>query len=473
MRYSCPYDVVLEGVVAAQTDDVLRRLPPQNIEAEQSVLGAVLLENEAINQALEILTPDDFYRETHREIFRAMMDLSDHNQPVDAITLTDALRTKGVLEQVGGPAYIAELADTVPTAANVAHYARIVREKAVLRSLATIATDIASSAYEANANVDEFLDTAEHRIFEISERRIKPSFHTMPELTRESLRILERLYENRELVTGVPTGFKDLDVLTAGLQPSDLVVIAARPSMGKTALALNIAAYAAMDAEPRRGVAFFSLEMSKEQLVLRMLCSEARVDSAKARAGYLSERDFPKLAQAAARLSEANIFIDDSSDTTAITLKAKCRRLARDRSNNLGLVLVDYLQLMRSARPGESREKEIAEISRSLKALAKELKLPVIALSQLNRQVETRPDRRPLLADLRESGAIEQDADVIAFIYREEMYKKDSKEPGVAEIIVAKQRNGPTDTVKLTYLSQYTRFENYAAADSAYGDMEN
>jgi replicative DNA helicase len=465
--------VELEDVVAAQTDDVLRRVPPQNIEAEQSVLGAVLLENEAINQALEILTADDFYRETHREIFRAMMELSDHNQPVDAITLTDALRTKSVLEQIGGPAYIAELADAVPTAANVAHYARIVREKAVLRSLATIATDIASSAYEANANVDEFLDTAEHRIFEISERRIKPSFHTMPELTRESLRILERLYENRELVTGVPTGFKDLDTLTAGLQPSDLVVIAARPSMGKTALALNIAAYAAMDAEPRRGVAFFSLEMSKEQLVLRMLCSEARVDSAKARAGYLSERDFPKLAQAAARLSEANIFIDDSSDTTAITLKAKCRRLAKDKSNNLGLVLVDYLQLMRSARPGESREKEIAEISRSLKALAKELKLPVIALSQLNRQVETRPDRRPLLADLRESGAIEQDADVIAFIYREEMYKgKDSKEAGVAEIIVAKQRNGPTDTVKLTYLSQYTRFENYAPADSAYGDMD-
>jgi len=460
-------------VVAAQTDDVLRRVPPQNIEAEQSVLGAVLLENEAINQALEILTAEDFYRETHREIFRAMMELSDHNQPVDAITLTDALRTKSVLEQIGGPAYIAELADAVPTAANVAHYARIVREKAVLRSLATIATDIASSAYEANANVDEFLDTAEHRIFEISERRIKPSFHTMPELTRESLRILERLYENRELVTGVPTGFKDLDTLTAGLQPSDLVVIAARPSMGKTALALNIASYAAMDAEPRRGVAFFSLEMSKEQLVLRMLCSEARVDSAKARAGYLSERDFPKLAQAAARLSEANIFIDDSSDTTAITLKAKCRRLAKDKSNNLGLVMVDYLQLMRSARPGESREKEIAEISRSLKALAKELKVPVIALSQLNRQVETRPDRRPLLADLRESGAIEQDADVIAFIYREEMYKgKDSKEAGVAEIIVAKQRNGPTDTVKLTYLSQYTRFENYAPADSAYGDMD-
>lgn len=460
-------------VVAAQVDDVLRRVPPQNIEAEQSVLGAILLENEAINQALEILSHEDFYRESHREIFRAMVELSDRSQPVDAITLTDALRSKGALEQIGGPGYIAELADAVPTAANVAHYARIVREKAVLRSLATIATDIASSAYEASADVDEFLDEAEHRIFEISERRIKPSFHTMPELTRESLKLLERLYENRELVTGVPTGFKDLDVLTAGLQPSDLVVLAARPSMGKSALALNIAAYAAMEAEPKRGVAFFSLEMSKEQLVLRLLCSEARVDSAKARAGYLSERDFPKLAQAAARLSEAPIFIDDSSDTTAITLKAKCRRLARERSNNLGLVIVDYIQLMRSSRPGESREKEIAEISRSLKGLAKELKVPVIGLSQLNRQVETRPDRRPLLADLRESGAIEQDADVIAFIYREEMYKgKDSKEPGVAEIIVAKQRNGPTDTVKLTYVSQYTRFENYAPADSAYGDMD-
>jgi replicative DNA helicase len=463
----------VDAVAAVQTDDVLRRVPPQNIEAEQSVLGAILLENDAINQALEIMSADDFYRESHREIFRAMVELSDRVQPIDAITLTDALRSRGTLEQIGGPAYIAELADTVPTAANVAYYARIVREKAVLRSLATVATDIASSAYDAPARVDEFLDEAEHRIFEISEQRIKPSFHTMPDLTRESIRMLERMYENREVVTGVPTGFRDLDTVTAGLQPSDLIVLAARPSMGKTALALNIAAYAATEAVPRRGVAFFSLEMSKEQLVLRLLCSEARVDSAKARAGYLAERDFPKLAQAAARLSEAPIFVDDSSDTTPITLKAKCRRLARERAGNLGLVVVDYLQLMRASRPGESREKEIAEISRSLKALAKELKLPVVALSQLNRQVETRPDRRPLLADLRESGAIEQDADVIAFIYREEMYKgKDSKEPGVAEIIVAKQRNGPTDTVKLTYVSQYTRFENYAPADSVYGDME-
>jgi replicative DNA helicase len=276
------------------------------------------------------------------------------------------------------------------------------------------------------------------------------------------------------MITGVPSGFVDLDRITAGFQPSDLIIIAARPSMGKTALALNIAAYAAMDADPPMGVAFFSLEMSKEQLVLRMLCSEARVDSARARQGFLGERDFPKLAQAAARLSESNIYIDDSSDTTAITLKAKCRRLKRERAKNLGLIIVDYLQLMRSARPGESREKEIAEISRSLKALAKELKVPVIALSQLNRQVESRENRRPMLADLRESGALEQDADVIAFIYREEMYKgKESKEPGVAEVIVAKQRNGPTDTAKLTYISNYTRFENYTPETGVFEDTGN
>jgi replicative DNA helicase len=459
-------------VAAAASEDILRRVPPQNIEAEQSVLGAILLDNDAINQALEIVTAEDFYRESHREIFRAMVALIEHLQPVDAITLTDALRTRGVLEAIGGAAYIAELAAGVPTAANVAHYARIVREKAVLRGLASVATEIASGAYDSPTNVDEFLDESEHKIFEISERRIRQSFHSMNELTRESLKLIEQLYEKKELVTGVPTGFLDLDRLTAGLQPADLVIIAARPSMGKTALALNIAAYAAIEAEPRIGVAFFSLEMSKEQLVLRLLCSEGRVDSSKARAGFLGERDFPKLAQAAARLSEAPIFIDDSSDTSPIVLKAKCRRLMRERNSNLGLIIVDYLQLMRSARPGESREKEIAEISRSLKGLAKELRVPVIALSQLNRQVETRPDRRPLLADLRESGAIEQDADVIAFVYRDEMYHRDSKEPGVAEIIIAKQRNGPTGTAKLTYLNQYTRFENYAPEDQVFGDAE-
>jgi replicative DNA helicase len=458
--------------VAAAADDILRRVPPQNLEAEQSVLGAILLDNDAINQAIEILIADDFYREAHRELFRAMVALVERNQPVDAITLTEALRTRGALEAIGGPGYVAELAASVPTAANVAYYARIVREKAVLRSLASTATEIASGAYDAPADVDQYLDEAEHRVFEISERRIRQAFFSMQEVTKASIALLERRYERKELVTGVPTGFTDLDRLTAGFQPSDLVIIAARPSMGKTALALNLATYAATEADPPVGVALFSLEMSKEQLALRMLCAEARVDSSKARAGFLGERDFPKLAQAAARLSEAPIYIDDNSDTSALVLKAKCRRLMRERNSNLGLIIVDYLQLMRSARPGESREKEIAEISRSLKALAKELRVPVIALSQLNRQVETRPDRRPLLADLRESGAIEQDADVIAFIYRDEMYHRDSKEPGVAEVIIAKQRNGPTGTAKLTYLNQYTRFENYSSEADLYGDAE-
>ena len=457
--------------MAGAADDILRRVPPNNLEAEQSVLGAILLLNEAINHAIEILAAEDFYRESHRQIFQSMVELTDRGEPVDAITLTDILRNKGLLEQIGGSAYIAELASVVPTASNVPYYARIVREKSVLRSLASIATDIASSAYGMPSDVDAFLDQAEHRIFEIAERRIRPSFHSMKELTKDSLGILERMYQNRDLITGVPSGFIDLDRITAGFQPSDLVIIAARPSMGKTALALNIASYAAMAADPPVGVAFFSLEMSREQLALRMLCSEARVDSARARSGYLGEKDFPRLAGAAARLSEASIYVDDNSNTTALTLKAKCRRLKRERAKNLGLIIVDYLQLMGSAKPGENREKEIAEISRSLKALAKELQIPVIALSQLNRQVESRENRRPMLADLRESGALEQDADVIAFIYREEMYKgKESKEPGVAEIIVAKQRNGPTDTAKLTYLSNYTRFENYTPETGVFED---
>jgi len=460
--------------VAGAADDILRRVPPNNLEAEQSVLGAILLLNEAINHAIEILAAEDFYRESHRQIFQSMVELTDRGEPVDAITLTDILRNKGLLEQIGGSAYIAELASVVPTASNVPYYARIVREKSVLRSLASIATDIASSAYGMPSDVDAFLDQAEHRIFEIAERRIRPSFHSMKELTKDSLGILERMYQNRDLITGVPSGFIDLDRITAGFQPSDLVIIAARPSMGKTALALNIASYAAMAADPPVGVAFFSLEMSREQLALRMLCSEARVDSARARSGYLGEKDFPRLAGAAARLSEASIYVDDNSNTTALTLKAKCRRLKRERAKNLGLIIVDYLQLMGSAKPGENREKEIAEISRSLKALAKELQIPVIALSQLNRQVESRENRRPMLADLRESGALEQDADVIAFIYREEMYKgKDSKEPGVAEVIIAKQRNGPTDTAKLTYISNYTRFENYTPETGVFEDTGN
>ena len=458
--------------MAVVAEESFARVPPQDIAAEQAVFGAILLDNDVINQVVEFVSAEDFYRESHREIFRAMIELTERIQPVDAITLTDALRGRGILESIGGPAYIAELVTCVPVAGNASHYARIVFEKSVLRTLSVTAREIASACYEHPANVDEFVDQAESRIFQIAERRIRRAFASMNELAKASLAMIERLFERRELVTGVPTGFLDLDRITAGFQPSDLIVIAARPSMGKTALALNIAAYASMVADPPVGVAFFSLEMSKEQLALRMLCSEARVDLSKARTGTFAGADFGRLAEAASRLSEAPIYIDDSSDITPIGLKAKCRRLKRERSANLGLVIVDYMQLMRAARPNDSREKEIAEISRSLKALAKELKLPVVALSQLNRAVETRPERRPLLADLRESGAIEQDADVVAFVYRDEVYHHDTKEPGVAEIIVAKQRNGPTDMARLTWLKQFTRFENYTGESSIFENAE-
>lgn len=443
-------------------DDILRRVPPQNLEAEQSVLGAVLLDNKALDDALEHLVPEDFYRETHRDVFRAMVSLFNRNSPIDAITLVDELRTRGSLIAVGGPAYIAELASIVPTALNTPTYARIVRDRSIKRAIASTAVEIASDAYDSTApDAAEMLDMAEHRIFAIAERGMRKQLRSMPELTRTSLRTLEELYEDKNLITGVPTGFDDLDKLTAGLQRSDLIIIAARPGMGKTAFALNIAVNAAL-ADPPTGVIFFSVETSDERLVLRMLCSEAGVDWARARTGYLRKDDFPKLAAAASALSAAPIFIDDSSDTSPLTMRAVCRRLAREPGFNLGMVVVDYLQLMASSERSESREREIANITRALKKLAKELRVPVVALSQLNRQVESRPERRPLLADLRESGAIEQDADVIAFIYREDYYKgKEATEPGTAEIIVAKQRDGPTDTVKLTYIREFTRFANY------------
>src|SRR3972149_5740686 len=425
----------------ATLDDNLRKVPPQNLEAESSVLGGILLDNEAINRVLELLTPEDFYRETHRKIFRAMIGLSDRNEPVDLITLSDFLKARGELEAVGGTAYLASLADLVPTAANIGHYARIVREKAVLRHLISAATEIAGRGFEEQGNVDEFLDTAEKIIFDISEKKIKSSFVMVGDIIKDSIKTVERLYERKEMVTGVPTGFKDLDELTAGLQPSELIIIAGRPSMGKTAFALNIATNAALNAGI--GVALFSLEMAKEQLVLRMLCSEARVDNSKGRAGYLGERDFPKLVMAAGKLAEAPIYIDDTPAISVLELRAKARRLVRDRSKKIGLIIVDYLQLMRGMGTASNREQEISEISRSLKALAKEWGVPVIALSQLNRRVEARSDRRPMMSDLRESGAIEQDSDVIIFIYRDEVYNKsDESKKGLAEIIAAKQRNG-------------------------------
>jgi replicative DNA helicase len=441
----------------ATLDDNLRKVPPQNLEAESSVLGGILLENDAVNLVLELLRPEDFYRESHRKIFRAMIELTDRSEPVDVITLSECLKNRGDLEAVGGSAYLASLNDFVPTAANISYYARIVREKSILRHLINAATDVATKGYEGRDNVEELLDSAEKAIFDITEQRIKGSFVKVGDMMKDSIKMVEKLFERKTMITGVPTGFKDVDTKTAGLQPSDLIIVAARPGMGKTAFSLNIASHAAFSGY---GVAIFSLEMAKEQLALRLLCSEARVDNSKVRTGYLSDRDFPKLATAAGKLHDAPIYIDDTPAISVLELRAKARRIARDREKKLGLIIIDYLQLMRGTGAAQNREQEISEISRSLKALAKELTVPVLAVSQLNRRVEDRNDKTPQLSDLRESGAIEQDADVIAFIYREAAYNPKSDD-NTATVTIAKQRNGPTGEINLTFLREFTRFEDY------------
>ena len=439
-------------------DLLAQRLPPQNLEAEVSVLGGVLLDNEALNRVLEVMKEGDFYRESHRKIFSAILDLYEKSEPVDLITLTEALKKRDALEAVGGVEYLNSLVNSVPTAANISYYAKIVKEKAILRKLINRSTDIISQVYGVSGDVDDFLDQAERSIFEISEDRVRPSFYSLKDIIKSSFKTIERLYEKRQLITGVPTGFTKLDELTSGLQPADLIIVAGRPSMGKTALALDIAAYAAVEG----GIpsAIFSLEMAKEQLALRMLCSEAKVDAHRLRGGFLSESDWPKLTRAAGSLSEAPIFIDDTPGLSALEMRAKSRRMKAE--HNLGLVVVDYLQLMRGRADSDNREQEISDISRSLKALAKELTVPVIAISQLNRRVEERGDKRPQLSDLRESGAIEQDADVIIFLYRDEVYNKSEDNPnkGKAEIIIGKQRNGPTDKFELAFLDKFTCFEN-------------
>jgi replicative DNA helicase len=442
------------------------KLPPQNIEAEQSILGGILIENQAINKVIEILTPDDFYRDSHRKIFNALIDLSERDEPADLITLTNELRKIDQLDSIGGASYIASLIDLVPTAANIEYYAKIVREKSILRKLIQTSTEIITQSYEDRGDVEGFLDEAERAIFEISEKRVKPSFYSLREIVKESFKTIERLFEKKELVTGIPSGFKELDRMTAGFQPSDLIIVAGRPSMGKTAFCLNVAQYAAI--EKKIPVAFFSLEMSKEQLVIRMLCSEARVEGSRLRTGYLSESDWPRLTLAAGTVSDAPIYIDDTAALSALELRAKARRLKSE--YGLGMLIIDYLQLMKGRSKAESRQQEISEISRSLKALSKELNIPVIAVSQLSRKTEERRDFRPQLSDLRESGAIEQDADVILFLYRDELYNRSEDNPnrGKAEVIIGKQRNGPTGKIELAFLDKFTTFK-----DLYKGEAEN
>lgn len=438
----------------------LYHLPPQNLEAEESIISAILIDNDTLLEILEILSPDDFYKTAHQKIFAAITELFTKSEPVDLVTLTNLLREQNRLEEIGGATYLVRLVDTVPLAVNAQHYAKIVHDKACLRRLIEKSNAIARRCFEDRGNVDNVIDFAESSIFEISENKIKPSFYHIGQIIEGSIDALEERQGNRALVTGVATGYTKIDELTSGFQQSDLVILAGRPGMGKTAFALNIAKHAAVDANIP--VVIFSLEMSKEQLSMRMLSSEARVDSARMRKGFISQDDWIKITDAAGSLSEAPIFIDDSPNINVMEIRAKSRRLKLEK--DIGLIIVDYLQLMRGPISAERRDLEISEISRSLKALAKELDLPVVALSQLNRELEKRSDKRPQLADLRESGALEQDADVVAFIYRDELYNRDENNPnrGTAEIIVAKQRNGPTGNVKLTFLDTYTRFANYS-----------
>jgi replicative DNA helicase len=443
-----------------ETDLQLVKLPPQNLEAEQSVLGAILIDNNALPRCLEILDPEDFYKGSHRKIFFAMTDLFDKNEPIDLITLTDQLKKNDELEAVGGIAYLSLMVNMVPTAANVKYHSHIVREKALLRGLVQSANEIASRVYEDNLDAEDLVDYAERSIFKISDKRVKASFVTLKEVIRDSFEMIERLYDKKETVTGVSSGFRDLDDLTTGFQKGDLIIVGGRPSMGKTAFALNIAQHVGL--ELREPVAIFSLEMAREQLAIRMLCAEAMVNSNSIRKGFIKKEDWHKLTSAASNLTGAPIFIDDTSGITVLELRAKARRLKIE--HGLSLVIVDYLQLMRGKGSFERREQEISDISRSLKGLAKELSVPVIAVSQLNRSVEQRRPPTPILADLRESGAIEQDADVIIFLYREEIYNKEAKK-GHSEVIIAKQRNGPTGTVNLAFMSTCTRFLNMADRD--------
>ena len=437
---------------------MLDKIPPQNMEAEQSVIGSVFLDKEAIYKVMRILSPNDFYSESHKLIYEVLLDLNDNALAIDLLTVTENLRQKDYLDKVGGVTYIASLPGMVPTSANVEHYAKIVEEKSLLRTLISLASRIANMSYEGSENAQRLMDEAERMILELSSRRSTSAFTPIKEILLKILEYIEFLSENKGSVTGVSTGFTDLDSICSGFQKGDLMILAARPSMGKTSLGLNVAQHAALHS--KIPVAFFSLEMSKEQLVQRMLCAEAMVDQHKLRTGNLKDEDWEKINNMAAKLSGVPIFIDDTPAISIRELRAKARRLQAE--HGLGLVVIDYLQLMQAGKKTDNRQQEIAEISRSLKGLAKEMKVPVLALAQLSRSVEQRQDKKPLLSDLRESGSLEQDADMVMFIYRDEYYNPDSEKKGIAEIIVAKQRNGPTGIVELGFLKEYTRFVNLA-----------
>jgi replicative DNA helicase len=438
------------------------RIPPHSIDAEQAVLGGLMLDERAWERIADKLSEDDFYRKDHRLIYRAIADLSEKNMPCDAVTLGEWFDSNGIAELIGGSSYVLQLANSTPSAANIVAYAEIVREKSILRQLIDAGTQITGDGFQPEGrSTQEILETAEQKVFRIAESgaRGRKNFVAMRAAVKEAFQILHQRYESKGAVTGLATGFTDLDTLTAGLQPADLIIVAARPSMGKTALAVNIAEHAAL--KLKKAVAIFSMEMSASQLAFRLISSLGRINQQHLRTGDIQEEEWPRVTSAITLLSDAKIFIDDTAALSPGELRARARRLKRE--HDLGLIVIDYLQLMAVPGNKENRATEISEISRGLKALAKELNIPVIALSQLNRALEQRTDKRPVMADLRESGTIEQDADVIIFIYRDEYYNPETNEKGQAEIIIGKQRNGPTGTIKLTFLGQYTKFESFAS----------
>ncbi len=450
--------------------EIIEKLPPQSNDAEMAVLGSMLLDREPIMQAVEMLDASYFYKDAHKRIYSAILKLFDENRGVDIVTLIEELKKTDSLDDAGGPTYITTISSSVPTTANFVHYAKIVKEKALLRNLINTATNIVSSCYDTTQDIDTILDRSEQLIFDVSSRKVESRISPLREVIKSSIETIDSLYQRKENITGLGTGFRDLDIKTAGFHPSDLIVIAGRPSMGKSALATCIVEHVGV--VEKQPVAFFSLEMSKEQLVQRMLCSHARVDAHKVRTGFLSQADWPRLVNAAGKLSEAPIYIDDAPGATVLEIRTKARRMKAQ--FDIKMIVLDYLQLMQGPLRADNRQQEISEISRSLKALARELNVPLIAISQLSRAVEQRSDHRPQLSDLRESGAIEQDADLVLLLLREEYYNPTEENRGMAEVIIAKQRNGPVGSLNLAFLGEYMRFENLASKSEEFVgvDME-